>query len=52
MGYGEAALIYPLVVHLRTRYDSQLRWLLRRMTPGQYLGLRLTVGLVAIAGCL
>src|SRR5918998_270490 len=34
------------------RYDAQLRWLLRRLTPGQYLGLHLTVGLAFAAGCL
>jgi hypothetical protein len=37
---------------LRTRYDAQLRWLLRRLTPGEYLGLHLTVGLLAAAGSL
>ncbi len=52
VGYGEAALTYPPVVHLKTCYDSQLRWPLRRMTPGEYLRLRLTVGLVALGGCL
>jgi len=31
------------------RYERQLRWLLRRLTPGQYLGLHLTVGLL-VAG--
>jgi len=52
VGYAEAVLAYPQVARLRTRYDSQLRWLLRRLTPGQYLGLHLTVGLMAAAGCL
>src|SRR5215204_573535 len=52
VGYAEAVLAYPPVARLRTRYDSQLRWLLRRLTPGQYLGLHLTVGLMAAAGCL
>src|SRR5215211_7630603 len=50
VGYGEAALSYPPVVRLRTRYDAQLRWLLRRLTPGQYLGLHLTIGLALAAG--
>jgi len=50
--YGDAALAYPPVARLRERYDRQLRWLLRRLTPGQYLGLHLTVGLMAAAGCL
>jgi hypothetical protein len=40
------------VLRFRERYDAQLRWLLRRLTPGQYLGLHLTVGLVLAAGCL
>ncbi len=50
VGWGEALLAYPPVARLRTRYDAQLRWLLRRLTPGQYLGLHLTVGLLAAAG--
>jgi membrane-associated phospholipid phosphatase len=37
---------------LRRRYDAQLRWMLRRLTPGQYLGLHLTVGLLAAGGSL
>jgi undecaprenyl-diphosphatase len=49
-GWGEALLAYPPVARLRGRYDAQLRWLLRRLTPGQYLGLHLTVGLLAAAG--
>jgi membrane protein DedA with SNARE-associated domain/membrane-associated phospholipid phosphatase len=52
VGWGEALLAYPPVARLRRRYDVQLRWLLRRLTPGQYLGLHLTVGLLAAAGCL
>jgi membrane-associated phospholipid phosphatase len=52
VGWGEAVLAYPSVDRLQTRYDVQLRWLLRRLTPGQYLGLHLTVGLLAAAGCL
>jgi membrane protein DedA with SNARE-associated domain/membrane-associated phospholipid phosphatase len=50
VGWGEALLAYPPVARLRTRYSVQLRWLLRRLTPGQYLGLHLTVGLLAAAG--
>jgi membrane protein DedA with SNARE-associated domain/membrane-associated phospholipid phosphatase len=50
VGWGEAMLAYPPVARLLTRYDAQLRWLLRRLTPGQYLGLHLTVGLLAAAG--
>ena len=52
VGYKEAAASYPPVARLRERYDAQLRWLWRRLTPGQYLGLHLTLGLVAAAGCL
>src|SRR5919112_1519465 len=49
-GSGEAVLAYSSVARLLRRYDAQLRWLLRRLTPGQYLGLHLTVGLLAAAG--
>src|SRR5215208_3484820 len=52
VGWGEALLTYPPVARLLMRYDAQLRWLLRRLTPGEYLGLHLTVGLLAAAGCL
>ncbi len=51
-GYGEAARSYPPVARLGARYEAQLSWLLRRLTPGQYLGLHLTLGLAAAAGCL
>ena len=34
------------------RCERQLAWLLRRVAPGEYLGLHLTVGLLATAGCL
>lgn len=51
-GYGQAALRYPPLARLRQRYDAQLRWLLRRLTPGLYLGLHLTTGLAVAAGCL
>ncbi len=44
--------IRSLIIQLFARYDRQLRWLLRRLTPGQYLGLHLTIGLLAAAGCL
>jgi hypothetical protein len=52
--YAETALHYPPVARLRERYDRQLRWLWRRLTPGQYLGLHLTLGLTFAAdacGC-
>ncbi len=52
VGWGEALLAYPPVARLRRRYDAQLRWLLRRLTPGQYLGLHLTVGLLVAGGSL
>ena len=50
-GYGNAFLSYPPMARLRERYDRQIRWLLRRLTPGQYLGLHLTAGLLAAVGC-
>jgi membrane-associated phospholipid phosphatase len=37
---------------LRSRDDRQLLWIRRRLTPGEYLGLYLTLGLLAAAGCL
>lgn len=40
------------MTRLRSRYDRQLLWLRRRLTPGEYLGLHLTLGLLAAAGCL
>jgi membrane-associated phospholipid phosphatase len=40
------------VIRLRSRYNRQLLWLRRRLTPGEYLGLHLTLGLLAAAGCL
>ena len=52
VGYGEAALSYPPVVRVQERYETQLQWLRRRLTPGQYLGLHLTLGLALAAGCL
>jgi len=51
-GWGEALLAYPPVARLLRRYDAQLRWLRRRLTPGQYLGLYLTLGLLAAGGSL
>ena len=40
------------MVRLRSRYNRQLLWLRRRVTPGEYLGLHLTLGLLAAVGCL
>jgi len=37
---------------LRSRYNRQLLWLRRCLTRGEYLGLHLTLGLLAAAGCL
>ena len=48
----DAILSYPPVARLLTRYHRQLSWLLRRLTPGEYLGLHLTLGLLAAIGCL
>ena len=52
VSYGHAAWSYPPVARLRERYDRQLSWLLRRLSPGAYLGLHLTVGLLVVVGCL
>lgn len=48
----DAVLSSKSVGRMRARYDRQLRWLLRRLTLGQYLGLHLTIGLLVAAGCL
>lgn len=40
------------MARLHSRYNRQLLWLRRRLTPGEYLGLHLTLGLLAAAGCL
>jgi membrane-associated phospholipid phosphatase len=50
--YVHAVLSYPPAAQLRPRYERQLRWLLRRLTPGEYLGLHLTIGLLMAVGCL
>ncbi len=50
--YANGALSYPPLARLRLRYYRQLLWLRRRLTPGEYLGLHLTVGLLAAAGCI
>lgn len=42
-------LAAPMVARARARYAPQLRWLRQRLTPGQYLGLHLTLGLLAAA---
>ncbi|CAN5592556.1 hypothetical protein BH24ACT22_BH24ACT22_22140 [soil metagenome] len=52
IGYRDSFLSYPPVARLRVRFDRQLNWLFCRLTPGQYLGLHLTLGLLAAAGCL
>jgi membrane protein DedA with SNARE-associated domain len=52
LGFGMAVVSYPPIARLINRYDCQLAWLLARLAPGKYLGLHLTVGLLAAAGCL
>lgn len=52
VGYLESFCARPAVSRVRDRYARQIRWLSRRLTPGQYLGLHLTLGLLAAAGCL
>lgn len=45
-------LANPFIARIRSRYHRQLRWLLARLTPGEYLGLYLTLGLAVSVGCL
>ena len=52
IAWHDTVLSYPPVARFRSRYDRQLRWLERRLSPGRYLGLHLTVGLLGAAGCL
>jgi undecaprenyl-diphosphatase len=40
----------PPIARLRVSYGRQLEWLLQRLTPGQYLGLHVTLGLLTAAG--
>lgn len=41
----------PVIARLRVRYHRQLVWFRHRLTPGQYLGLHVTIGLtIAILG--
>lgn len=40
------------MARLRSRYNQLLLWLCRRLTPSEYLGLHLTLGFLAAAGCL
>ena len=46
----EAFLSRPRILRMRERYDRQLGWMLRRTTPGQYLGFHLTLGLLVAGG--
>ncbi|HEV7950474.1 MAG TPA: VTT domain-containing protein, partial [Glaciihabitans sp.] len=48
----DTLLARPQVVRLRARYRRPLQWLRARLTPGQYLGLHLTAGLLVSVGCL
>jgi undecaprenyl-diphosphatase len=43
-------LANPLVARLRIRYRRQIAWVRRRLSPSQYLGLHLTLGLLAAMG--
>lgn len=47
---GRAVTEHPAVSRLRLQYDRQIRWIFRRLSPGQYLGLHLTFGLLVSAG--
>jgi membrane protein DedA with SNARE-associated domain/membrane-associated phospholipid phosphatase len=48
----DALLSYPPIARLRVRYARELQWIRQRLTPGQYLGLHVTLGLLVAAGCL
>jgi membrane-associated phospholipid phosphatase len=48
----DAILSYPPLARLLARHARLLGWLRRRLTPGEYLGLHLTAGLLVAAGCL
>jgi membrane protein DedA with SNARE-associated domain/membrane-associated phospholipid phosphatase len=48
----ERVLDYPPVARLRVRYARELAWLRQRLTPGQYMGLHVTLGLLMAAGFL
>jgi membrane protein DedA with SNARE-associated domain/membrane-associated phospholipid phosphatase len=48
----DALLAYPPIARVRLRYARQIAWVRERLTPGQYLGLHVTLGLLAAAGCL
>lgn len=52
VAYAVSVQSYPPVAQLLRRYDRQVRWLFRRLSPGGYLGLHLTLGLLAAGGCL
>lgn len=45
-------LANPLIARVRVRYRRQLLWLRARLTPGEYLGLHVTIGLIVSIGCL
>jgi len=45
-------LAAPWMVRFRQRYARELLWLRQRLTPGQYMGLHITVGLAAAVGFL
>jgi undecaprenyl-diphosphatase len=49
---GERVYIYPPIARLRVRYARELVWLRQRLTPGQYMGRHVTLGLLAAAGFL
>ncbi len=48
--YLQGFLAAPLIARLRARYGRQLQWLLERLTPGQYLGLHVTLGFLTAVG--
>src|SRR6266508_5399017 len=50
--FGERVRVYPPIARLRVRYAREITWLRERLTPGQYMGLHVTLGLLAASGFL
>jgi len=48
----DALLSYPPLAWFRVRYARELQWVRQRLTPGAFLGLHVTLGLLVAAGFL
>jgi membrane protein DedA with SNARE-associated domain/membrane-associated phospholipid phosphatase len=48
----ERVLGAPPIARFRARYVREIVWLRQRLTPGQYMGLHVTLGLLAASGFL